>query len=158
VITGRVLSPEHTPITADCSINLFSVRGGFISSAVVDGNGRYTFAGLGSGEHLLGVSYFGSQNWLDEYYEDALSQESATPVQVHDPDTTHNIDFRLNLGAVISGEVVNPGGQPVPEEVFWCRACRAALTSFLQDTLGQRVMHIPGIPMPPRIHMPRPSP
>jgi hypothetical protein len=118
VITGLVLSPNNTPVTENCSVNLFSAQGGFINSAVVDQNGRYTFAGLGSGAHLLSVDFFGPENWLSEYYEDAQRWESATPVQVNDPDTTRNIDFRLNLGGAIAGEVVDPSGQSVPAHEY----------------------------------------
>ncbi len=118
VITGLVLSPNNAPVSADCSVNLYSVPGEFINSVMVDRNGRYTFTGLGSGAHVLRVDYFGPQNWLNEYYDDAPSLESAAPVQVSDPDTTRNIDFRLNPGAVISGEVVNPGGQPISDDEY----------------------------------------
>ncbi|MFQ6093313.1 MAG: hypothetical protein ACE5OR_11700, partial [bacterium] len=55
-------------------------------------------------------------NWLgfvNEYYDDVLDFDEATPIEVIRPNITENIDFALEMGGAIAGRVVDEAGEPV---------------------------------------------
>ncbi len=119
VITGKVLNPAGQPITANVFIALVDGQNNFVNGSAVNDKGEYLFAGLPTGAYRLLANYSGSENIVDEWYDEATRFETATPVQVNSPDTTRNIDFKLNAGGVISGQARNPQGQPLnPNEFF----------------------------------------
>jgi len=117
VITGRVLDAAGAPITSAVSINVFEGQFDYIETAPVDPNGVYVISGLASGSYFLLCAYDGTENLLSEWYDDAASIESATPIRVNSPDTTRDIDFRLDAGGFIAGQVLAPLGFP-PLSIF----------------------------------------
>ncbi len=110
-IAGRVLNQEGLPVYA-ASVDVFSFSNPFLFGwAETDESGNYTVTGLGSGEYIVSVW---AQGYLNEFYDNARTLDSADVVPVSEPDTTPGIDFILDPGAVISGRVMNDEGQPIP--------------------------------------------
>ena len=77
-----------------------------------DENGLYDIAGLREGAYI--VSFWDTDYvHFQEYYDGAFDLASAQPQSVGDASTLAGIDASLTLGAVISGTVVDPLGNPV---------------------------------------------
>lgn len=66
--------------------------------------GWYTDTGLPSGSYRLRFSDY-DDGYIDEYYDDALSFEEATPVEVTAPTDITGLDAALARGALIGGRV-----------------------------------------------------
>jgi len=115
VITGRVLEAAGAPITKDVTIQAHDVQYRFSALVEVDSNGAYVVSGLANGSYLLFANYLGAENLVSEWYDDAAYSETATPIAVTSPDTTRGIDFRLEAGGFIAGQVRAPQGYPPPQ-------------------------------------------
>ncbi len=119
-ITGRVTSPTGEPLR-DIAVEAYrwSTEGenanrwvGTGSPTVSDSNGNYDIGGLDAGLHRLRFAEDGARNlYLDEYYDNAYSLESATSITVPRSSTVPNINITLTSGGSISGRVTAPTGQ-----------------------------------------------
>jgi hypothetical protein len=109
-ITGTVTVPEAPlwgiTITATDTASKRSYSGE--ASDFVAGSADYVIKRLPTGIYKLNTSGFFS-NYVDEYYDDKSSWASADPVSVTEGITTSPIDFILDSGAVIQGNVSIPG-------------------------------------------------
>ncbi|WP_308797929.1 carboxypeptidase regulatory-like domain-containing protein [Agromyces silvae] len=113
-VTGRVVDEAGAPVAggfvyAYLSNDLNSTRGG--TSVAADGS--YTISGLPAGEYLLeaGPGWGSESELVDEYWQDAYSQDEATRVDLV-AGQSFPADFELNAGGVIEG-AVSGGGAPV---------------------------------------------
>jgi hypothetical protein len=113
-ITGTVTVPEAPlwgiTITANDTASKRSYSGE--ASDFVAGSADYVIKRLPTGIYKLNTSGFFS-NYVDEYYDDESSWASADPVSVTEGITTSPIDFTLDSGAVIEGNVSIPGKGPL---------------------------------------------
>jgi hypothetical protein len=67
--------------------------------------------GLHSGKYKLHCSYSGSANFVDEWYKNEQSYESASLVKVIEPKTRTGINFILEYGGTIGGKVICASGK-----------------------------------------------
>jgi|GEM_PF-1395522 len=111
-ISGQVLSIDGVALS-DCYIIAYDKDYWWVSSGSTDANGLYTLSGLPSGEYKLHIEYWGSEDYVGEWYDDAQSFETATLVPVTAPNTTENINFILNYAGAIEGRVFDSAGNPV---------------------------------------------
>ena len=119
-IAGRVtvqsVSPENL-----VAVFAFDRHGYFAGEAETDETGNYVITGLPTGEYYV-VTW--SRFYVDELYDNVMTPltsletwREATLVQVTENAITRNIDFDLLPGALISGQVLKPGGvQPVQDK------------------------------------------
>jgi hypothetical protein len=117
-ITGTVTAAGGQPIAFECAVAAIDEDMNFVDQGTTDGQGNYLIDGLATGIYRLVTFYFGQENLADEWYENATSFETATPVSVIDPDTTRDRNFTLEPGGLILGKVVNPQGQPFDQSAF----------------------------------------
>ena len=111
-ISGKVLGLDGTSLS-DCYIAAYDEDYNWVSDGPTDENGLYVVSGLPSGGYKLEVYYWGSENYVGEWYDDAQGFETATVVTVTAPDTTGDINFILDYAAAIEGRVFDATGQPV---------------------------------------------
>ncbi len=123
-ITGHVLQPNGQPLVgASVSASLIQPVGiswfpqsfgSYGASAFTDAAGSYTLTGLAPADFTLMVGP-GSQGdpLAFEYYLNQYRQTTADPVAVVPGAATTGIDFRLEVGGVISGRVTGPNGEPI---------------------------------------------
>lgn len=111
-ISGQVFDVDGNPIDS-CEVTAYDEYYDHASSGSTDENGFYVVSGLPSGVYILRVHYWGSKNYVEEWYDDAQSYEDATAVTVSEPYTTEGIDFVLDYGGAISGRVCDNTGTPV---------------------------------------------
>ena len=78
------------------------VTGGSGNGAATDAAGAYTIRGLADGAYRVRAN---ADGYVEEFYDNAVRWEAATPVQVQAPQTTPNIDFVLERGGTIAGVV-----------------------------------------------------
>jgi hypothetical protein len=75
-------------------------------------SGVYNELNLSSGQYDVSYTPSGAKgSWLSGWYEDAMSQASATPVTVQVPSTA-TVDITLTPGATIVGRVTSAAGSP----------------------------------------------
>lgn len=95
-------------------IPMGSENGGFTSSG---SGGAYTVTGLAAGTYVV-YFYAGcgsaSQNWVPQYWKDALNYEDATPLTVAAGKKLSGINAAMQVGATISG-TVTASGSPVDD-------------------------------------------
>ncbi|RME42212.1 MAG: hypothetical protein D6791_18300 [Chloroflexi bacterium] len=95
-------------------------------AARTDADGNYTIEGLPPGEYIVGVQARRTP-YLGEIYEDAHSPDEATPVTVTEGANTPDIDFGLDRGAEISGQVTDQEtGEPLAGIPIFVRRVPAA--------------------------------
>lgn len=111
-INGSVFDTKGNPVPgAEVFVHNFQSLQ-FEKGTLTDQNGVYTIFDLAAGDYIVGVDAFGT-NLINEFYNNATTMESATPVTVVDQATTFNIDFVLDSGGSISGLVLDSNGTPV---------------------------------------------
>ena len=81
--------------------------GGNGNGSYTDSAGSYNIRGLVTGNYLVRAN---ASIYFTQYYDNATSSSTATPVVVTAPATTPNIDFKLVLGGTISGHVYQADG------------------------------------------------
>lgn len=109
-IAGVVKDFQNRPVTSGVSIFAYDNDHNFLTLADTDSSGAFLIEGLGSGSYKLRARYSGQENLLSEWYLDANSFETATPIAVTDGDTTRNIDFTLEAGGAIAVKIVGEDG------------------------------------------------
>ncbi len=103
-ISGTVRGEGEAMPGATVNAFSYSVEGDF--QAVAEEGGAYTIEGLPAGEYYIRVTPPEGQNYISEYYDNAVSYFGAVTVEVGDEDwTATGIDFDLEVGGAISGYV-----------------------------------------------------
>lgn len=93
----------------------------YYSGDHTDVNGVYLITGLDTGSYRVQVSGSGTQ-YASEFYDNQISWDSATPVNVVVGQQTTGIDFSLALGGSISGTVADSNGVPQENIEIHCWA------------------------------------
>lgn len=109
-ITGRVEGENGAPLS-DCYIFVYGQNYNYCKYAKTDENGFYKIGELSSGKYRLHCSYSGSANFVDEWYKNEQSYESASLVKVNEPNTRTGINFILEYGGTIGGKVICASGK-----------------------------------------------
>ena len=84
-----------------------------------DADGNYNAAGLPAGSYYVEANGWGNfdgewkQIYTREYYNEAAESSHADLVAVSVGQDTPNIDFTLEQGAIMSGQVTDSAGQPI---------------------------------------------
>jgi hypothetical protein len=112
-ISGNVTGVNSTPLS-NCLIMAYNLNQTFLSSDSTDSIGTYTVTGLQTGEYKLRVNYWGSENYMPVWYNSAETFETATIIQVTEPDTTKAVNFSLEIGGAIAGKVVGETSETFP--------------------------------------------
>lgn len=121
-ITGTVTLPEGAPSSwlGSVSVTAMPTNGGSIGGmgATPDpSTGEYTITGLAPGSYRVAFRVMNGMpgtdvpNVVDEYYDNAYTPSTATPVDVSDADKS-GIDATLESGRSISGTVTLPTDAP----------------------------------------------
>lgn len=112
-ISGTVYNGADLHPLSGVGIGIYDAETGeYAGWTETDENGRYLISDLRAGDYIVGAW---SRAYLNQYYDRAASREEATRVRVTEPDTTHNIDFYLDRGGIISGTVTDHQGNPLQE-------------------------------------------
>jgi hypothetical protein len=108
-ITGTVRGPNDQPI-ADLWVTASDYDyGDWVNNDRTDANGVYVISNLAVGRYRIDAQGNGTP-YASQFYNNQLSWDSATPVNVSAGQQTTGIDFSLELGASISGVVKNSAG------------------------------------------------
>jgi hypothetical protein len=136
VIQGTVLGPDSVPV-AFAFVFSFNIADTSISGFTLTGAaGEYMLTGLGAGSHIVFANHY-----LDalippaaegEYYSDAKTPSLATPLVTTGQDTLTGIDFSLDMGGTISGEITDANGTKL-EEVLVIAFKSDVITALLTD-------------------------
>ncbi len=109
-ITGTIRDTASVPITSASATAYRLVNGSwsYVASASTNGSGVYTIDGLRGGTYRVEFSSFGG-GWLDEFYQDKDTIETATDVPVTLGGTA-TANATLDKGGIIGGTVTGPSG------------------------------------------------
>lgn len=109
-ITGQVTAPGGAPI-ADAWVAVFQDRGDWgwesVSEAYTDETGAYDASGLPTGDYVVRFESW-TGDYLDEFWDDADSFETATRISVTAGATVAATDAELARSASISGTLTAP--------------------------------------------------
>ncbi|NOZ61961.1 MAG: T9SS type A sorting domain-containing protein [Calditrichaeota bacterium] len=113
-ISGRVTGPNGAPIEWEVEITAYDQTNEEVGFSQSEENGFYSISSLPSGKYKLFAEYTSmyaaniiqtpASEWFDGVYDETL----AAWVDVTAGDTTKNIDFTLEAGGVIKGNVYSP--------------------------------------------------
>jgi uncharacterized protein (DUF2141 family) len=85
----------------------------WMSGVYTDVSGNYTLSGLPDGSYLVNAcASCSGLKYVDEWYDDVYNRDEADPVPVTVPDNTPDINFVLDPGGTISGNVTD-GYEPI---------------------------------------------
>ncbi|MCX6583459.1 MAG: carboxypeptidase regulatory-like domain-containing protein [Candidatus Aminicenantes bacterium] len=79
-----------------------------------DADGYYTVRGIPAGNCTASFYTANAGNYIQEWYNDKSSQETADIFSVTPGQTTGNIDAQLAAGSIISGRVTDVSGSGIP--------------------------------------------
>jgi hypothetical protein len=126
-VSGTVTDEEGLPVEG-VTVSTSDYWGPISTTTAADGS--YTLL-VGAGEYRIQFVAPSDRNLMDEYYDDAATVATATPVVVTTVPIV-GIDAELSPGATITGTVTSPGSIPfagTPIEVY------QAGSSFFDHTL-----------------------
>ena len=109
-ISGSVSSPSDGIGLQNVGVTVLNASWSYVNSSVTDINGNYTVGGLATGSYYVKTS---NNTYIDEYYDNirvigipyTSPPVGATSVSVTDGVNTPNINFVLDLGGSIAGQV-----------------------------------------------------
>ncbi|MCH7653056.1 MAG: carboxypeptidase regulatory-like domain-containing protein, partial [Chloroflexi bacterium] len=134
-ISGTVVDSSSNPIEdADVWAELYDCCGG--EGTQTDSNGDYTISGLTLGDYRVQVNVPG-QSFTTEFYDDTSDWFLASRVTTSASSTISGIDFQLDAGGSISGNV-SDGTDPVPDAWIWAETfdCCGAGGGAQSDSSG----------------------
>jgi len=103
-ISGRIIADANGQAVPGVRVNAINIAKGFYVAGETASDGTYQITGLPSGDYRVQADPR-DLNFISEYFNDAMSADSATPVSVTEGQETPNIDFSLATGGTISGVV-----------------------------------------------------
>src|SRR4051794_40532541 len=108
-IAGTVTADGGGPL-AGVEVDLF--RNGLFKLSVRTGDdGSYTIGGLAAGTYAIGAETTG--NALGEFYDDAATLDTATPIVLADGEQRGAVDLALAAGGGIAGTITDAAGAPL---------------------------------------------
>jgi hypothetical protein len=109
VLKGQVLAATGGPVRrAQVRAMSMEGRGGGVTST--DAEGRYEIKELSAGRYNLTATKGG---FVQSNYGQRRAGEPGTPIDLSDGQTADKVNFVLSRGSVISGKIVDDGGEPV---------------------------------------------
>jgi protocatechuate 3,4-dioxygenase beta subunit len=121
-ITGVVTASGTGLPLADVVVTAYdAATGSSKGSGYTDSNGEYTVDFLATGSYKVEFSPSSSgdsKNYLDQFYNNQTSLDSATPINVTDGQPTPNINAVLQPGGQITGRVTAADTHNPLEDVF----------------------------------------
>ncbi len=111
-ISGKVTGPDGTTPLEGIQATAYLWNGDWwewTESDDTDNNGSYTISGLSAGTYLVEFRDWDG-NYVSEYYDNALDEDSATEITVTAEGTVKNINASLAQAGKISGKVTGPDG------------------------------------------------
>ena len=112
-LAGTVISDEATPRPVrNAIVTLNHTDKLYGDTAVTDGEGRFTFEKIPAGRFLIVAQRDG---YIRAAYGAARSGQSGTPMTIADGQRVTSIQVRLPRGAVLTGTIRDPDGQPMPD-------------------------------------------
>jgi hypothetical protein len=106
-ISGRIARDSDGVGIEGVEVKLFDTTWKLMRSAHTDSSGCYRMDGLSWGDYYLRTR--NAWNYIDLYYDDALSQQKSRSLSVRPGGKTSGINFSLVPGGAISGRVT---GEP----------------------------------------------
>jgi len=118
-ISGTVTDSEGLPLEG-IEVSVFSDNEGgewwnWASYATTDANGNYTAAGLHAGTYRVEFRDWASGDFATEYYNNALSLNSAQDIVLSEAEDRVGIDASLAAASRINGVVTDQDGSPLEE-------------------------------------------
>jgi formylglycine-generating enzyme required for sulfatase activity/5-hydroxyisourate hydrolase-like protein (transthyretin family) len=122
-ISGTITDDKGSPLegieVSVYSINSDSdepgVQWDWISYATTDADGAYTVSGLSAGTYRLAFRSGWNGDFLTEYYNNALSIDSAQDIVLSEAENKVGIDASLTSASSINGVVTDQNGSPLEE-------------------------------------------
>ena len=106
-ISGRVTDSDTGRPIRNVRIRAEGVRdGGHNPDTETNGDGAYVLEGLAPGTYRVRAEASG-RGYIEQYYDGRLSWDEASLVAVERSEAIEGVDFALDLGASISGKVVD---------------------------------------------------
>ncbi len=130
-ISGTV-SSSTTPNGGQ--VDLYDTSGNYVSGASIE-TGHYSFIGVPAGTYTLAFSFYGGQNFVSEYWENAATLETATYFSVA-ANAAVTKNAVVAAGATVSGTVTGTGGAGVQSGVTLYTADGSYATGAYSDPSG----------------------
>ena len=112
-ISGTVLSANIRPIPdIFIEVELFDT-GIWVNSAQTDVNGNFSISGIPTGKYRVKTNAEGT-NFTNEYFDNVKIFDLASPVAVTAGNNTQNINFVLDSGGSLSGNISDSSNRPIP--------------------------------------------
>jgi hypothetical protein len=138
-IAGAVVRISGLQATTNPASNAVRVH----ISAMSRSDGTYEIDGVPPGSYVAGTS---AKGYLAEFYDNAATYASATPVVVVNHQNTAGIDFSLAQGGKIAGRVTATAtGQPIPHAFVTVRN-KTNLSEMAARTDSNGYYVLPGLP------------
>ena len=148
-ISGRVEDSETNAI-ASVWVDAYDDATNLVDSGFTASDGIYEITNLPAGAYYLRTDVIGA-NFIDEWYDDipatgAGVPGAATAVSVSDSVATTNIDFMLEQGGAISGQVTGTTTNALPLSNIWVDAHTPDGVRYGSALTGTNGMYsIPGL-------------
>ena len=126
-ISGRVTDSSNTGIA---DMQVIASSGDDYSFADTASDGTYSVVGLAGGNYTVYVYPSEDQNYVREYYNNATSYSAATPVSVSAGGSATEINFKLETGATISGNVKDSNGNPLADAQISAYSSSSMISSY----------------------------
>ena len=130
-------------------------NGSYVTSTVTQTDGTYELVGLGEDSFIIEIT--GNDDYLGEFYDDAVDRDSAQLVSVGAQETVPGVDAVLTPAAKVAGTVTDDAGVPL-EGIIATMTIGAVTRSATSGADGQyRVGGLPAGDVVVRFHDPAKS-
>ncbi|KAA3603028.1 MAG: carboxypeptidase regulatory-like domain-containing protein, partial [Calditrichaeota bacterium] len=111
-VNATVNDNNGNPVTANCAVKLIDVNSGNELTGNVNAMGQVSFASIPNAMYLAKTELLGNQTLGDLWWNDEVSPENASQVNVTNGSTA-NLTFNLPQGNSILGNVVDFSSSPI---------------------------------------------
>ena len=111
-IRGHIFAGDTGQPLRRAQVRIFAVEMRENRLATTDANGAYEFTDVRAGRYTATAS---KGSYVSISYGQQRLTDAPKPIEIHDRELVERLDFSLPRGGVISGQIVDEFGEPMPE-------------------------------------------
>ncbi|MCB0732250.1 MAG: carboxypeptidase regulatory-like domain-containing protein, partial [Ignavibacteriae bacterium] len=117
-VSGKIYGSDNQLLSYSGEVYAYNLKNENVARSQILNDGMFFITGLPTGNYKLYVFYNGEEEYMNEWYPNSSSFETAEIISLTAPNAVYNKDFHLNNPSAIKGFVIDKNGARLTDENY----------------------------------------